>query len=78
MKNSLPMNPMTSVKQMRTYEIHARLPLTSAARNAGATGRKHWWVLAEVIQAPSARAACAAHRKNGAFAYAEKLRAVAR
>jgi hypothetical protein len=63
---------------MKSYEIHARLPLTTAARNAGATGRKHWWVLAEVIQAKSARAACAAHRKTGRFAYADKLRAVAR
>jgi hypothetical protein len=63
---------------MQTYEIHARLPLTNTARNAGATGRKHWWVLAEVLQAKSARAACAAHRKAGAFAHADKLKAIAR
>lgn len=63
---------------MQTYEIHARLPLTAAARNAGATGRKHWWVLADTVKATSARAACAAHRKSGKFAYADKLRAVAR
>jgi len=63
---------------MQTYEIHARLPMTHAARNAGATGRKHWWVLAEVLQAKSAKAACAAHRKTGRFAYVDKLRAIAR
>jgi hypothetical protein len=63
---------------MKTYEIHARLPLTNTARNAGATGRKHWWVLADIIKAPSARAACAAHRKTGSFAYAEKLKAIAK
>ena len=63
---------------MKTFEIHARLPMTNQARNAGATGRKYWWVFADVVKAPSARAACAAHRKAGAFAYADKLRAVAR
>jgi hypothetical protein len=63
---------------MNTYEVHARLPMTTEARNAGAIGRTHWWVLAEIIKAPSARAACAAHRKTGAFAYADKLRAIAR
>lgn len=63
---------------MKAYEVHARLPLTSAARNAGATGRKHWWVLAGTIKAASGRAACAAHRKSGKFAYADKLRAIAR
>lgn len=62
----------------KSYEIHARLPLTNQARNAGATGRKHWWALADIVQARSARHACALHRKNGAFAYADKLRAVAR
>jgi hypothetical protein len=64
--------------KMKKYEIHARLPLTNQARNAGAIGRKFWWVLAEIVEAPSARAACAVHRKNGAFAYADKLKAVIR
>jgi hypothetical protein len=63
---------------MNTYEVHARLPMTNAARNAGATGRTYWWVLAEIIKAPSARAACAVHRKSGMFAYVDKLRAIAR
>jgi hypothetical protein len=63
---------------MNTYEIHARLPMTTEARNAGATGRTHWWVLAEVVRATSARKACAMHRKSGKFAYADKLKAVAR
>ena len=61
---------------MKTYEIHARLPLTNQARNAGATGRTHWWVLALVTVAKSGRAACADQRKTGCFAHAERLRAV--
>jgi len=52
--------------------------MTTAARNAGATGRTHWWCLAEIVSAKSARAACAAHRKTGQFAYADKLKAIAR
>lgn len=63
---------------MTTYEIHARIPMTNEARNAGATGRTHWWVLAEIVKAKSGRAACAAHRASGAFAYADKLRAISR
>jgi hypothetical protein len=63
---------------MKTYEVHARLPLTNQARNAGAIGRTHWWVLAEIVTAKSGRAACAAHRKTGSFSYADKLRAVSR
>lgn len=63
---------------MKTYEIHVRLPMTASARNAGAIGRKYWWAFADKVQAKSARAACAAHRKSGAFSYADKLRAVAR
>ena len=63
---------------MKTYTVHARLPMTTAARNAGATGRAYWWCLAEIVCAKSARAACAAHRKTGQFAYADKLKAIAR
>ena len=62
---------------MKTYEIQARLPMTAAARNAGATGRNYWWCVASRAKAVSGRAACAAHRKTGLFAYADKLRAVA-
>lgn len=63
---------------MKTYEIHARLPMTAAARNAGATGRKYWWALADTIKAQSARAACAAHRKTdfGSVNSAYKIKAV--
>jgi hypothetical protein len=61
---------------MKTYEIHARIEMTATARNAGATGRKYWWAFADKVQAKSAKAACAMHRKNGAFSYAEKLRAI--
>jgi hypothetical protein len=62
---------------MKTYEIHARIEMTAAARNAGATGRKYWWAFADKVKARNAKHACAMHRKNGAFAYADKLRAVA-
>jgi hypothetical protein len=61
---------------MKNYEIHARLELTATARNAGATGRKYWWAFADKVKATSAKAACAAHRKSGAFAHADKLRAL--
>ena len=61
---------------MKTYNVHARLPMTVEARNAGATGRTHWWVLAARVKAHSARAACAMVRKGEfGFAYADKLRA---
>lgn len=63
---------------LKTYEIHARLPLNTTDRNAGATGRKYWWAFAEKVKARSAKHACALHRKSGGFAYAEKLRAIAR
>jgi hypothetical protein len=62
--------------KMKTYEIHARFPLTQITRNAGATGRKYWWAFADKVKATSAKAACATYRKSGAFAYADKLRAV--
>lgn len=48
--------------------------MTVEARNAGATGRTHWWVFAARVKALSARAACAIVRK-GEFAYVDKLRA---
>lgn len=61
---------------MKTYTVHARLPLTTEARNAGATGRTHWWVFAGRVNATSARAACAKLRKSGDIpAAADKLRA---
>ena len=59
---------------MKTYNIHARLPMTIEARNAGATGRNHWWVFAARVKATTARAACAIVRK-GEFAHVDKLRA---
>lgn len=52
--------------------------MTVEARNAGATGRKYWWVLAARVKALSARAACAMVRKGEyGFAYVDKLRAEA-
>ena len=62
--------------KMKNYEIHARLPMTTAAKNAGATGRTHWWVLADKVKARNAKHACAMHRKDGRFAYCDKLRAI--
>lgn len=61
---------------MKAYKVHARLPLTVEARNAGATGRKYWWVYCDTLIARSAKHACAIHRRSGRFAYADKLRAV--
>ena len=61
---------------MKTYTVHARLPLTTTARNAGAIGRKYWWVYCDKLIARSAKHACAIHRRSGRYAYADKLRAV--
>lgn len=61
---------------MNKYEVHARLEMTAQAKNAGAVGRKFWWVLAGKVQAKSAHAACAQIRKAGNFAFANKLKAV--
>lgn len=60
---------------MKTYLVHARLPLTTTARNAGATGRLYWWICCDTLLARNAKHACAIHRRNGRFAYADKLRA---
>ena len=61
---------------LKSYDITARLPMTTEARNAGATGRKFWWILAGRVNATSKRAACAKFRKSGDMpASADKLRA---
>ena len=63
----------------KSYDITARLPMTTEAKNAGATGRTHWWVLAGRVSAISKRAACAKLRKSGDMpAAADKLRAHSR
>jgi hypothetical protein len=62
---------------LKSYDVMVRLPMTAAARNAGATGRTHWWAYAGRINARSKRHACALMRK-GEWAYAEKLRAFSR
>jgi hypothetical protein len=61
---------------MNTYTVHARLPITAAARNAGAIGRRYYWVHCDTLLARNAKHACAIHRRSGRFAYAGKLRAV--
>ena len=52
--------------------------MTAQARNAGATGRKYWWAFVDRVQATSGRAACAAQRKSGSFAYAVAIKAIVR
>lgn len=64
---------------LKSYDVTARLPMTTEARNAGATGRTHWWVLAGRVNAKSKRHACAKLRKSGDMpAAADKLRAFPR
>lgn len=61
---------------LKSYEIHARLPMTTAARNAGATGRTHWWAFVTTVNASNKQAACAKARKLELVpACADKLRA---
>jgi hypothetical protein len=62
---------------LKSYDITARLPMTTEARNAGATGRKYWWAYAGRVNAKSKRHACALMRK-GEWAYVDKLRAFPR
>lgn len=64
---------------LKSYNITARLPLTVEARNAGATGRTHWWMFAGRVNAMSKRAACAKFRKSSDMpAAADKLKACSR
>lgn len=64
---------------LKSYDITARLPMTTEARNAGATGRNFWWALVGRVNATSKRAACAKLRKAGDVpASADKLRAFSR
>ena len=59
---------------LKSYDVEVRIPMTTAARNAGAIGRTHWWAYAGRIAAKSKRHACALMRKCE-WAYADKLRA---
>lgn len=64
---------------LKSYNVIARLPMTVEARNAGATGRKHWWALVARVNALNKHAACAKVRKSGDMpASADKLRAFCR
>jgi hypothetical protein len=67
------------MKMLKSYEVHCRLPLTTLARNAGATGRKYWWALVGCINATSKTHACARARKQGVVpTHADKLKAYTR
>ncbi len=64
------------MQHLKSYDVNAQLPMTTEARNAGATGRKYWWVFVGRVNATSKRAACAKLRKSGDVpASAKKLRA---
>ena len=62
---------------LKSYEVHCRMPLTIEARNAGATGRTHWWAFVGLVNARNKHHACAKARAT-APAHADKLRAVSR
>jgi hypothetical protein len=64
---------------IKSYEIHARMPMTNQARNAGATGRTHWWAVVGTVNAATKKSACSKLRKLGEVpACADKLRAFSR
>lgn len=64
---------------LKSFDITARIPMTTSARNAGAIGRNYWWAFVGRINATSKRAACAKLRKSGDMpASADKLRAFSR
>lgn len=68
---------MKNTTLLKSYEIHCRMPMTIEARNAGATGRKHWWAFVATVNARNSAHACAKVRAN-APAHADKLRAFSR
>jgi hypothetical protein len=49
----------------KVFSITARLPMTVEARNAGATGRLHWWVFIGRVHAINKHAACARAKALG-------------
>jgi len=63
---------------LKSYDIAGRVPMTVEARNAGATGRTHWWMHLGTINACSKRHACAKLRKQGISFAVDKLRAFPR
>jgi len=55
------------------------MPISIEARNAGATGRTHWWALVGYFIAYSKHHACAKARKMAICpAHADKLKAYTR
>lgn len=78
-KKQLTKQQRDTMNLLKSYDITARLPMTVEARNAGATGRKHWWMLVGRVNAANKRAACAKFRKSDDMpASADKLRAHSR
>jgi hypothetical protein len=64
---------------LKSYDIAARIPMTTAARNAGASGRTHWWAHVATVSAANKHAACIKARKKELVpAHADKLRAFSR
>jgi hypothetical protein len=63
---------------LKSFDITGRQPMTTEARNAGATGRTHWWVHLGAVSARSKRHACAKLRAQGIPAAVDKLKAYAR
>jgi hypothetical protein len=63
---------------LKAYDITGRVPMSIAARNAGAIGRTHWWVFVGTISARSKRHACAKMRKQGISGAITKLKAFSR
>lgn len=63
---------------LKSYDVTGRVPMTNLARNAGAIGRKFWWVHLGRVNARSKRHACAKLRAEGVPATVDKLKAYTR
>jgi hypothetical protein len=78
--NDTSLNQNTTMKNttlLKSYEVHCRMPLTTEARNAGATGRTYWWAFVDFVSARNKHHACAKVRQL-APAHADKLQAFSR
>ena len=63
---------------LKKYDVIARIPMTIEARNAGATGRAHWWAFVATVDARNKQHACAKARKLDLPCHLDKLRAFPR
>ncbi len=68
---------MKNTTLLKSYEVHCRMPMTTEARNAGATGRTYWWAFVDFVSARNKHHACAKARQL-APAHADKLQAFSR